>query len=284
MRVLLTGAFGKVGTAILDHLVNKYDFVLLDKNPHPELESITGDVADYPAFNYAAQDVEAIIHLAGNPSVEASWPATVTSNIIGVYNCFEIARRKEIPKVIFASTNHVVGMYERELAPELYGPEFDFHLDDSTPIRPDSHYGVSKVYGEAISRYYVNTFEFPQHVFNLRIGSVRAPENDHPYADAEERVASGEIERGGQAYQHAVNRMKATWLSRKDMAHLVDCCLQNDDIEFGIYYGVSDNERRWFDIETARTDIGFEPNDSADDWSEPPARGKLNEVDSYYVR
>lgn len=283
MKILLTGAFGRVGTSVIDHLMDQYEFSLLDKRSHPELESTSTDVSEYSVFAATASDHDGIIHLAGNPSVEASWPETLTSNILGAYNCFEIARREEVSKVIFASTNHVVGMYEQELAPDLYEPDFDFMIDSSTPIRPDSHYAVSKLYGEAVARYYVESFDYPRQVFNLRIGSVRGPDNDHPYADAKNQVASGELERGSSEYQQAVNRMKATWLSRRDMAQLIDCCLINTDVQFGIYYGVSDNERRWFDLENARSEIGFEPTDSADDWNEPPTDGKLNGGDSSYI-
>lgn len=273
MKVLLTGAFGRVGTSVIEHLINDYDFRLLDKRSHSELESTSADVSEYSAFAATASNHDGIVHLAGNPSVEASWPETLTSNILGAYNCFEVARRKKISKVIFASTNHVVGMYEQELAPDLYEPDFNFIIDSSTPIRPDSHYAVSKVYGEAIARYYVESFDYPKQVFIVRIGSVRGPFNDHPYADAENKVALNEITRDSEDYEQAVNRMKATWLSRRDAAHLVDCCLNNNAVEFGIYFGVSENSRRWFEIDSAQNELEYEPKDSADDWHEPPPEG-----------
>jgi hypothetical protein len=97
------------------------------------------------------------------------------------------------------------------------------------------------------------------------------PEYDHPYGDAESSVDGGDTERGSPAYEQTVARMKGMWQSRRDFAHEVDCCLQDDTVEFGIFSGVSDNDRRWYSIEHARSVLGYSPQDNGEEWDAPPS-------------
>lgn len=117
-------------------------------------------------------------------------------------------------------------------------------------------------------------------MYVLRIGSVRGPRDDHPYADAEGGIRSGEWARDSDAYDRAVRRMSATWQSRRDAARLIEACLEDDTVEYEIFYGVSDNSRRWFDIDRARSIVGYEPQDSADEWDAPPESGRVDPGDS----
>lgn len=270
MSTLVTGAFGRVGTALIDYVMDTAEFTYLDIIDHPELQCTVTDVADYPPFVKAARGCDSLVHLAAASRVDAAWPSVLQSNIVGAYNCFEIARREEIETVVFASTNHVVGMYEEEHAPALYEPDYDLLLNGNEQVRPDSHYGTSKVFGEALGRHYVENYEYPSQVYILRIGSVRWPAEDHPYTDAERGVRKGKWDRGSSQYVEAVNRMKATWLSRRDTAGLVQACLADNSVTYGIFYGVSDNDRSWFDIAPARDRLGYSPSDSGDKWNAPP--------------
>jgi nucleoside-diphosphate-sugar epimerase len=108
------------------------------------------------------------------------------------------------------------------------------------PIRPDSDYGTSKAFGEAIARQY-----FELHGISsicLRIGTVT--EDDDPAADP-------------------TGRMLKTWLSHRDAVQLFRKSLETET-EFGIYYGVSGNKGRFWDIENARQELGYLPvNDAA---------------------
>ncbi|MFD1514095.1 NAD-dependent epimerase/dehydratase family protein [Halomarina rubra] len=270
--VLVTGAAGRVGTAVTDHLEGEYSFTALDREPAPDIESVTADITDSDAITPAFDGQDAVVHLAGEPSTEASWDAVLQNNIVGMYNCLEAARNAEVESFVFASSNHVVGMYEDEFAPDLYEPGFGLVVDHTAPPRPDSFYGTSKLFGEAMGRQYVETFEYPKRFYALRIGSVRSPRYDHPFGDAERGVDDGRYTRDSAEYDATVTRMRATWHSRRDLAHQVDRCLRDDSVEFDIFYGVSDNPTRWFDVEHARATIGYRPKDSADDWSGPPER------------
>lgn len=270
MAVLITGAYGRVGTAVLDHHSGQFQFVRFDKRDHPLLETVVGDITTYSDIEGACSDCDSVVHLAGEPHVDADWGSVLHNNIIGGYNCLEACRQCDVESVVLASSNHVVGMYEQEHAPQLYSRDYDLVVDHESPIRPDSLYGTSKAFLEALGRYYVENYEYPKHVYALRIGSVRYPEYDHPFGDAEAGIHDGRWNRDSPAYKREVRRMKATWHSRRDAAALVECCLSDDSVTYANFYGVSDNSRRWFDINHAQSAVGYTPQDSADDWEAPP--------------
>lgn len=270
MSILVTGACGRVGTALIDNLHDSYDFTYFDRVDHISPFVHIGDVADYAALDSVMDDVESLVHLAAASRVDSSWPAVLQSNIIGGYNALEAARRNRVEKVILASTNHVVGMYEEEHSPELYELDYDLEITKETPTRADSHYASSKLFNEAHAQYYIENYEYPKQVYILRLGSIRGSKNDHPYADAERGVEQGAWSRDSKPYQQEVKRMKATWQSRRDIAALIEACLEDNTVTYDIFFGVSDNDRRWLDIDHARSQIGYEPQDNGENWDSPP--------------
>lgn len=266
----MTGACGRVGTALVEHLHDSYDFEYFDKVDKLPYQVHTGDIADYPTVDSVMEGVDSVVHLAADPHVDASWPSVLQSNIIGSYNVFEAARRREVESLVFASTNHVVGMYEQDRSPELYELHSDFLITKETPVRPDSHYATAKVCNEGHARYYVENYDYPKRVYVIRLGSIRYPEDDHPYADAERGVEGGEWARDSDEYRQEVKRMKGTWQSRRDVAAQVDACLSDDSVTYDVFFGVSDNDRGWLDIEHAKEQIGYDPQDNGEDWDGPP--------------
>lgn len=277
MDVLVTGCYGRCGTAIIDHLhdADEYEFTYYNRSdrnegPYSDYDTVVGDIADYETLRDACEGQDAIVHLAAYPYTDGEWSDIFEPNIIGMYNVLEAARDAEVESVIFGSTNHVMGMYELENAPEIYERDHDLVIDHTDPVRPDSYYGASKSFGEDLGRYYVEGGEYPKQFYAIRICSVRMPEYDHPYGDAEIHVAEGEFERGSDEYEEQVARMKATWQSRRDFAHQIECCLQDDSVAFDIFSGVSDNRRRWYDLEHARARIGYDPQDDGEEWDAPP--------------
>lgn len=281
MNVLITGCYGRVGTALLDHLFDReeYNFTLLnrsdppDDHPYGEYDTIIADVADYEAMQSAFDGQDVVIHLAAYPYTDGDWSDVFEPNIIGTYNVLQLCREMEVPKLIFASTNHIMGTYEIEHAPEIYSKEYGLVLDHTDPVRPDSFYATTKVFGEALGRYYIENHIYPKQFYSLRIGSVREAEYDHPYGDVTSGfsvTASENNVEEDEEYDQKVHRMKAMWQSRRDCAHMVDCCLQDNSVDFDIFYGVSDNYRRWFDLEHARAVIGYNPEDNGEEWDQPP--------------
>lgn len=280
MNVLVTGAFGRCGTAIIDHLQDdSLKFTYLDRSSPADGtggddDTYVADIADFDAARPAFEAQDAVVHLAANPHTFASWDQLIEPNIIGMYNAFEAAEAAEVETFVFGSTNHVMGMYEIENAPAIYDTQSDILLDHTEPTRPDSYYGVSKSFGEDLGRYYVENHSYPTQFYAIRICAVRHEEYDHPYGDSERAVDEGEIERGSSEYAETVARMKAMWHSRRDFAQLIERCLRDETVTFDIFSGVSANDRRWFDIDHARDKLGYQPQDNGEEWDGPPAGGE----------
>jgi nucleoside-diphosphate-sugar epimerase len=253
--VLVTGAAGTIGTAVREHLAGRYELAYLTHRP-ADFASHVADIGDLDAIQPAFAGQDAVVHLAATVSVQAPWEDVLHANIIGTYNVFEAARRAEVPCIVFASSNHAVGMYEVEAAPGIYALDDPRVVDHRAEIRPDSYYGVSKAYGEALGRYYAENHGM--RVTCLRIGTVRA--DDDPRAPAVATSASWLPLTPEQSY----DRRRATFLSRRDCAQLIARCLDAEHVRFGIYYGISNNPRQFWDISRAREEIGYAPQDSSE--------------------
>ncbi len=228
--LLITGSAGKIGSTLREGLRGRFDLIrLLDRAPQPPArvgeELVEVDIVDLAAVETAMQGMDACVHLAGIPT-EASASELFETNFVGTYAVFEAARRQNLRRIVFASTNHVTGFYEvdREVAP-------------SDPIRPDTLYGVSKAYGEALGRLYHDKYGLE--VACLRIGSF--------------------LERPTE------ERHLATWLSHRDCVSLVWRCLEAE-LGYVVVYGVSANARGFWRNDAAG-ELGYEPGDNAEDFS-----------------
>jgi nucleoside-diphosphate-sugar epimerase len=239
-------------------------------------ETVVADVREYEAIRPSFEGQDAVVHLAlvneddeftpGSRGV--GWSADLQSNLEGINNVYEAAVDAGLDSIVFASSNHAVGMVEVRNAPGIYHDEGTVAGHDE-PHRPDSRYGLSKAYGEDLGRLAAEAHGIG--FYGLRIGAVREPRYDHPYGDAERGVDEGRWERGSDAYEEQVARMKGLWQSRRDLAHLVECCLQDDAVEWDHFYGLSANDRRWLDdLAYAKETIGYDPRDNGEEWDAPP--------------
>jgi NAD+ dependent glucose-6-phosphate dehydrogenase len=245
--VLLTGAGGRVGQAILGHLGDRYDWRLLDREPLssdkvpddvPESAVYIADVTDDYAVRNAVDGAGAVVHLAGDPRPEAPWDSVLRNNIDGTQTVLEEAAAAGVEKFAFASSNHAVGAYETaDRTPDMYRVEDEFRLDGSELPRPGNLYGASKAAGETLGRYYYD--ESGMSVVCVRIGNLT---RGHPPRNYE--------------------RGQAMWLSYRDCAHLFDCCL-TADYEYEVVYGISDNDRKYYSIDRAREVLGYSPRDNS---------------------
>ncbi len=233
MTVLVTGAAGRIGTMLRERLPARgWELRLLDRVPVEGADAVVGDVADPSVWDAALSparadsSVQAIVHLAGHPT-EAPWPVIRDVNVEGTVQCFEAARRHGVPRVVLASSNHAVG----------FTPMSDDLPADAAP-RPDTYYGVSKVFGEALGRYYADRYGLQ--VACLRIGSC-----DWTPPDV---------------------RALATWLSPDDCGRLVDACLRAPALTYALVWGVSANTRRQWSLDAGRA-LGFEPVDDAEPYA-----------------
>jgi uronate dehydrogenase len=233
-RVLLTGAAGKIGSAIREGLRSDLTELRLtdrlDVVPAPGAPEtfVRADLLDRAAVERAVAGVDAVIHLGGNPD-EASFDDLIGPNVRGTFNLFDAARRAGVTRVVYASSNHATGFYQP--SDRLIGEE---------PTRPDSLYGVTKVFGEAIGRLYADKFGLQ--VVAVRIGSFK-PRPTQP-------------------------RELHTWLSPGDAVRLFRSCLTPESIGFLTIYGVSANTRTWWPRAEAARILGYEPQDDAEQYAD----------------
>ncbi len=258
-RVLITGANGVIGTALRTHLADRYDLRSLTRTPQ-DFPSFVADIADLDAIAPAFAGIDAVVHLAASSAIGTDWDGVLRNNLIGTYNVYEAARRAGVGAIVFASSNHAVGMYEVDGAPGIYEPkppDDPRMVDHTAEIRPDSLYGVSKAYGEALARYYLERHGIRG--FCLRIGGVRA--GDDPTDPAVLTKSPTHLDL--RTPEDRQKRMNAVWLSQRDCAELIAACLEADDVQWALVYGVSDNPGRFWDISHAKELLGWEPRDRA---------------------
>jgi len=225
--VLLTGAAGTLGGWLRPALARRAGGLLSSDirafGPALAGETIRlADLADAAAIERLAEGVGAIVHL-GAIGVEDSFERILQANIVGTHNVFEAARRHGVKRIVYASSIHTVGFYPTTQ-----------RIDATAPYRPDSYYGVSKIFGESLARLYVDKSGLE--IACLRIG-VCLPEPKAP-------------------------RNLWTWLSVPDLVRLVEACLAAPQLGFAVVYGISDNRRRWWD--NTGSAIDYRPQDDAE--------------------
>jgi len=225
--ILITGAAGDLGTHLRNQLAGSYALRLSDIRPIKKLAPgeafVRGDVAKLSDMLRVSKRVEAIVHLAGF-AFEGPWEKILRANIVGCYNLFEGARRNGVKRILFATSNHATGFYRR-----------DQTIDHRVYPKPDSRYGLSKVFGEQLGSLYAD--KYGMQVFCMRIGNVNPVPVD--------------------------KRRLSIWVSPRDFAQLVRIGVEHPDIHFEIVYGVSGNERSWYDNSNA-VRLGYQPQDDAE--------------------
>ena len=232
-KVLITGGAGRIGHSLASLLADRYDLRLTYNrripDERPVADYVVANLTDYDQALKATEGVDAVVHLAADSSGNATWDSVLTNNIIATRNVYEAALVNGASRVILASTNHVMGFHDRDLNWPIYC--------DQLP-RPDSLYGVSKAFGETLGRWYSD-----QHglgVICLRIGWWQPKPFD-------------EISR-------------FMWLSPRDFAQLVWRSIESP-LRYGVFYAISGNSRRKWDITDAGVKLGYEPEDNAEDYA-----------------
>lgn len=210
-RVLITGAAGRLGRELRARLLGAFPILRLSDvapmEPARAGEEVAPcDLLDAPGVAALCRGVDAVVHLGGHPR-EADWPGILEPNIIGAIHLWEGARKAGVDRVLFASSNHAIGLYRRAQT-----------IGHTEPPRPDSRYGLSKAFGEDLA--YLYAAKHGVRGFCMRIGScLPRPTNA---------------------------RMLSTWLSPADFERLVRVGLAAD-YRHEIVYGVSRNRRGWWD-------------------------------------
>ena len=228
--ILITGASGDVGTHLRRELAGKYVLRVSDlrslKKLNREEQFVRADISKMSDALRITKGVDAIVHLGGY-SVEGPWEGILSANIVGCYNVFEAARRNGVKRILFPTSNHAVGFYPRSQT-----------IDHKVYTRPDSRYGVSKVFGEALGSLYAD--KYGMQVYCMRIGNVNPVPID--------------------------KRRLSILFTPRDLAQLVTIGIEHPDIRFEIVYGISGNKRAWYDNANAFR-LGYRPQDDSEKWA-----------------
>jgi uronate dehydrogenase len=231
-KVALSGAGGQVGGVLRPRLLERGVKLrsgggMKPLTPLSDAEEVTyGDLRDPAVVDRLLQGVDVLIHLAGT-SVERPLPEIIENNLRALHEVYEGARRHGVKRIVFASSNHAFGMY----------PVTE-KLSIDAPFRPDGFYGLSKAWGEDMTRMYWDKHGIEG--ISVRIGST--------------------LERPTE-FRHL-----STWLGYEDATQLMMCCIEAQDVGYVAVWGVSANTRSYWDNSVAAR-IGYRPTQNAEDYA-----------------
>ena len=230
-RILITGPGGRVGTHIVPLLRKEFALRLFDLKPlarEGDDEVVQGDIREFGALSEACRGVKAMVHLAAVPDEDDFHSRLLPMNLVGVYNAFEAAQQAGVRKVIFASTGQTVLNYPRG---EWVTPEM--------PVRPFTVYACTKVFGEALARYYAD--HYGMSMICVRICWFQGYDS---------------------AFLRTQRELHREWCSPRDLTQLLVKSLRSD-ISFATFFGISNNTGRYWDISNAGKLVGYQPEDDA---------------------
>ena len=246
----MTGAGGRIGSYFAKHSHERYDLRLMvrEASESPSLNNwgdvIVADLGDLDRMKEVCQGIDTVVHLAANPSPHATWDSIVTNNITGTYHALVAAKAAGCRRVVYASSIHAVSGYPA-----------DVQVKSNDPVNPGDLYGVSKCFGEAMARYMAEQEGLS--TIAIRIGAFQS-----------EEAAENPDNLG----------MLDAWVSHRDLNQLIQCCIDDEAIRFAVVHGLSDNRFKRMDITTARTLLGYRPNDDFTQENEQLRNLRLREV------
>ncbi len=230
-KILVTGGCGRIGSYFVKFASGRYTIRVVDKvawnrDKLGEFngETLVADLQDLERCREACQGMDAVIHLAADPSLEAKFDSLLPNNIITPYNMFTAAKEAGCKRFLFASSVHAVEGY----------PE-DVIVNPQMPVRPKNLYGATKCFGEAMGIYFAYTEGLP--TIALRIGVYRPAGSKLPirYDD------------------------KKAYINPDDFNQLLVKCLETPGIQFAIVHAASDNRFKRLDITETIREFGYEP-------------------------
>jgi hypothetical protein len=224
-RLLVTGAAGRVAGQLLPALADRGDLRLTDRTDEVGASAgahlAVGELTDPGLLDELLEGVDAVVHLAGNPDPGSSWSELREPNVEAFRALLDAARRHDVQRVVFASSVHAMGVYEG------LGR---WPIDPAWPPAPCCAYGATKAFDEALARVYA--YRSTMSLIGLRLGLCS------PTASAAEAVAG--------------------WLRPADLQQIVIRALETD-VRFGVYSAVSWPSRGRWNLDTAMSELGYEP-------------------------
>jgi uronate dehydrogenase len=242
--VLITGAAGNLGGKLRRHLEGQCELVLVDRQARGDPAIVEVDLARWGGWQDRFKGVDTVFHLAADPTAQQTWPAVLGPNVDAVINVYQAAVDHQVRRVVYASSNHVLGGYKDRVEPwrlttdlpPLPGARYvvDGEQRDSTP------YAAAKLFGERLGRCLAEAKGLE--VVAVRLGWARPGENR-----PEDIPASRE------------EWFRLMWLSNGDFCRLMERCLVADLGEpFVVVHGMSNNTGMRWDLDGTRARIGYE--------------------------
>ena len=235
MRVVITGAAGAIGKQLVDELSGSHEICQIDRRRVNGRGCLIGDLSEaQPSAGWrnwlklkpehwsnAFEGAQVVVHLAANIDPAAPWEEILPNNIQATWNVIHAAAASGVPRVVFASSNWAVKAIEQKLAPDCYQPEGP-KIDSDTPPSPLTAYGLSKSFGEAAGRMFVEEGKL-ESFLAVRIGQY-AP----------------------QAPNDEIGRVR--WIGAADIRSLFRRCVEADVKGFHVVYGVSAQTTTPYDL------------------------------------
>lgn len=250
-RIALTGAGGNVGREVVEAFDEDHDVVPFTHSEQKDMQTELLDVTDADEVGRKLDDFDVVVHLAGASSPDAEWETVAETNVEGTKNVLDAMVENDVDRIVFASSNHVVGMYN---AVDESDPE-SMVLDDArpvrpdAPVRPDSYYGVSKVACEGLTSLYADRHDLE--VVNVRIG----------WYMTEDDLAANT---GDDVEPEAARFARSTWLSPRDCRDVHRKAALADLPESPVTVNaVSRNDERFYTLTETMQRIGYAPRDNA---------------------
>jgi NAD+ dependent glucose-6-phosphate dehydrogenase len=257
--ILITGVYGLVGSSIYRYLMEKpeqYELFGMARRRKksdrvadeeaievPQSHFFSADLSDPEVLVKAFKGMDTVVHMAADPNTEAPWDSVLKNNIQGAYHVLEAAKLAGVRRVIYASTVQVTTGYgiHREPYRSIREGRLDNVPSSYEPVKtidrpwPVNLYAASKVFGETLARVYTETSHLS--CLCLRIGAVNTMDSDR-------------------------DKFTSLFCTRRDIARLTECCIEAPDtVKYDIFYGMSDNEYLWTDIQNAADVVGYVPAD-----------------------
>jgi nucleoside-diphosphate-sugar epimerase len=250
-KILITGMSGLIGGLVGRALAQRYEIRALNRGPVEGVECVSADISDFASIRSAFDGIDTVIHLAAYAREDNNLDQHVRVNIIGTHNVYEASRLAGVKRILLGSSGATQYYYEKEepikaMVEARWAdvPEPRPLLHHLSPVRPAGLYGASKVWAEALGRYYSDAFGMSVHC--IRIGRV-VPED------------------AARDARHA-----AVYCSHRDIIQMVERCVEAPlSVRYAIFYAVSNNRGRFRDIQHAKRMIGYEPLDGVPDWPLP---------------
>ncbi|WP_191487304.1 NAD-dependent epimerase/dehydratase family protein [Pseudomonas sp. FEN] len=232
LKVLLTGACGRIGKTFFQAMQHRYDFVLADRHQPDfaigEHRFIRLDMADKEELTALVDGIEVVVHLAGIPFADSSFEELLPNNILATTYLLEAAANARCKRVVFASSAQAIEGYpvDRQITPGM-------------PVMPVNLFGVSKCYGEALCAFY--SAQRGLSCIVLRIGAFKFPD-DHDLRGTPDL---------------------STWLSPRDAVQLLQRAIEVEGVQHLVAYGISNNRYKRLDLSETIRVLGYHPMDDA---------------------